>query len=197
MRRREIAPWESEAQHAGERLRQALVVLLERERAFLAGAAEDETLLRSLDAVNRTVGSVDQWGHEWRARTADLKTSRAVVLSVFRGCLPPLLGAVDVYSRSLTIVAISPELGAGDEDLAGQGIRAAKDVSSVALQFLDDIPAIRPVDRAAVDATLAGLQTRSAIMFALGDPIGRRMAELRNEGGYGRPLSGFDPLRDC
>jgi len=185
MRRREIAPWESEAQHAGERLRQALVVLLERERAFLAGAAEDETLLRSLDAVNRTVGSVDQWGHEWRARTADLKTSRAVVLSVFRGCLPPLLGAVDVYSRSLTIIAISPDLG--DGDLAGQGIRAAKDVSSVALQFLDDIPAIRPVDRAAVDATLAGLQTRSAIMFALGDPISRRVAELRSEGGYGQP----------
>lgn len=183
MRRKEIGSWESEARDAGERLRQVLAVLLDQEQAFVAGAVEDEKLLDALDGANRTTGSVDQWWQEWRIRTADLKTSRAVVLSVFRGCLPPLLGAVDVYSQSLAIFAISRGLDAGDRDLAGQGIRAAKDVSSFALQFLDDIPALRPVDRAAVDATLAGLETRSKIMLALAEPIDRRVSELRNERG--------------
>ena len=184
MRRQKIGPWESEARDASERLRQALAVLLEQERAFVAGTVEHEKFIAALNAVNHTKRSVDQWWQEWRLRTADQKTSRAVVLSVFRGCLPPLLGAVDVYSQSLAIFAISPDLDAADKALAGQGVRAAKDVSSFALQFLDDIPALRPVDRAAVDATLAGLESRSKIMLALVELIDSRVVELRNEGGY-------------
>ena len=52
------------------------------------------------------------------------------------------------------------------------------------LQFLEDTPALRPVDRAAVDATLGGLETRSKITLALIEPIGSRVSELRSEGGY-------------
>jgi len=161
----------------------ALAALLEQERFFVSGAVEDEKLLEALHAVDRAKVSVDEWWREWRVRTSDLKTTRGVVLSVFRGCLPPLLGAVDVYCQSLAIFAISPDLDAGDGDLAGMGVRAAKDVSSYALQFLDDIPALRPVDRAAVDTTLTGLEARSNVMLALMEPIGRRLGELRSERG--------------
>jgi hypothetical protein len=102
MRRQEIGPWESAARDASERLRQALALLLEQERAFDAGTVEDEKFFEALNAADRTKVSVDQWWQEWRVGTANLKTSRAVVLSVFRGCLPPLLGAVDLYGQSLS-----------------------------------------------------------------------------------------------
>jgi hypothetical protein len=186
MRRQKVEPWESEARDATERLRQALAVLSEQETAFDAGTVESEQFLEALNSANRTKGSVYQWWQEWRVRTSSLKNSRAVALSVFRGCLPPLLGAVDMYSQSLAIFAISPDLGAGDGDLAGQGVRASKDVASFAVQFLEDTPALRPVDRAAVDATLAALETRSKIMLALVELIGSRVRELRSEGGYGQ-----------
>ncbi|MGD0394531.1 MAG: hypothetical protein ABSC41_18035 [Acidimicrobiales bacterium] len=185
MRRQTIPPWESEGRDAVGRLRQALGVLLEQERNVDAGTVENEQLLETLESVNRTKGSVFQWWQEWQVGTDSAKTSRAVVLSVYRGCLPPLLDSVDIYSQSLALSAIAPDLDAGDGDLAGQGVRAAKNVSSFALQFLDDTPALRPVDRAAVDATLAGLETRSRVMLALVEPIGRRLRELRREGGYG------------
>ena len=60
----------------------------------------------------------------------------------------------------------------------------AKDVSSVALRFLGDDPALRAIDRAAVDATLKGLEIRVKPMLALAGRIGGRAAELRGDGGY-------------
>jgi hypothetical protein len=183
MRRPKNEFWETEARDATERLRQALAVLLEQEMARDAGTVEGEQFFEALITANRTKETVRQWWENWSVQTSGLKTSRTVALSVFRGCLPPLVCAVDVYGRSLAIFAISPDLEE-DVDLAGRGVRVAKEVASFALQFLDDTPALRPVDRAAVDATLAGLETRSKALLALSGPIGSRVLHLRGEGGY-------------
>jgi hypothetical protein len=50
-----------------------------------------------------------------------------------------------------------------------------------ALQLLDDTPALRSIDRAAVDATLEGLDTLSKPMLDLVEPIGARVLDLRND----------------
>jgi hypothetical protein len=54
-------------------------------------------------------------------------------------------------------------------------------VSATALQFLDDAPALRAIDRAAVDATLRELETLSRPMLALVDPVGARARELAGD----------------
>jgi hypothetical protein len=184
MRRPKYEFWETEARDATELLRQALAVLLEQETARDADTVEGEVLFEALNTANRTKEAVWQWWEKWSVQTSSLKTSRGVALSVFRGCLPPLVCAVDVYGQSLAIFAISPDLEE-DGDLAGRGVRVAKEVASFALQFLDDTPALRPVDRAAVDATLAALETRSKSLLALSEPIGSRVLHLRGEGRYG------------
>jgi hypothetical protein len=134
-----------------------------------------------VESADHIEGSVLQWWQEWDARTATVKTSRAVVLSVYRACLPPLLGAVALYSQSLAILTNSPDEGAGDWELATRGMAAAKAVSATALQFLDDAPALRAIDRAAVDATLRELETLSRPMLALVDPVGARARELAGD----------------
>lgn len=183
MRRPKYELWETEARDATERLRRALALLLEQEMAHDAGAAEGQQFFEALNTVNRTKETAWPWWVNWSVQTASVKTSRAVALSVFRGCLPPLLCAVDIYRQSLAILAISPDLEA-DGELAGRGVRVAKEVASFALQFLDDTPALRPVDRAAVDATLAGLETRFKALLALSEPIGSRVFGLPGEGGF-------------
>jgi hypothetical protein len=184
MRRPKYEFWEIEARDTTERLRQALAILLEQETARDAGTVEGDQFFEALNRANRTKDTFWQWWEGWSIQTSSLKTSRAVALSVFRGCLPPLVCAVDAYGQSLAIFAISPDLEE-DGDLAGQGVRVAKGVASFALQFLDDTPALRTVDRAAVDATLAGLETRSKALLALSEQIGSRVLHLRAEGGYG------------
>ena len=184
MRRPKYELWETEARDATERLRQALSVLLEQETARDAGTVEGDQFFEALNTANRTKDIVWQWWENWSVQTSGLKTSRAVALSVFRGCLPPLVCAVDAYGQSLAISAISPDLEE-DGDLAGRGVRVAKEVASFALQFLDDTPALRPVDRAAVDVTLAGLETRSQALLELSEQIDSRVFQLRGEGGYG------------
>jgi hypothetical protein len=184
MWRRKVEPWEPEARDESERLRQALALLRRQEEAYYTGSANDDEFFAALGAAEGTRKSVLRWSEEWRVRTATLKTSRDLALSVFRGCLPPLLGAVAMYGQALAILAISPDLAAGDGDLAARGIEVARDVSSVALRFLDDTPRLRAIDRAAVDATLKGLDIRVKPMLALAGPIGSRAAELRGDGGY-------------
>lgn len=181
-RRPKFEPWELEARDATERLRQVLAQLLGLERAFHAASVEDEELLERLRGVNATAGSVRGWWQEWQTQTAALRSSRAVALSVFRACLPAVSDAVDLYSQSLVLFAISPDLYAGDGDLASRGVAVAKDVSLFALQLLDDTPALRSIDRAAVDATLEGLDSRSKPMLDLIEPIGARVQELRSGG---------------
>jgi hypothetical protein len=105
-----------------------------------------------------------------------------VALSVFWACLPRLLDAADLYSQSLALLASSADLDTGDGDLATRGVGIAKDVSLFALQLLDDTPAFRSIDRAAVDATLEGLDARSKPMLDLIEPIGARVRELRTTG---------------
>jgi hypothetical protein len=137
-----------------------------------------------LESADRTEGSVLQWWEEWQDRTATLKTSRAVALSVYRSCLPVLLGAVALYSQSLAILVISLDLGPGDDELAARGVGSAKEVSALALQFLDDAPALRAIDRAAVDATLKSMETRSRPMLALVEPVGDRLRALQSGDRY-------------
>ena len=165
MRRPKYESWETEARDATERLRQALAVLLEQEMARDAGTLQPEQFSEALKAANRTMGSVWQWWETWNAQTSSLKPSRAVALTAFRGCLPLLVTAVDVYGQSLAIFAISPDLDR-DGDLAGQGVRVAKRVASFALELLDGTPSLRPVDRAAVDATLSELDSESKVLLA-------------------------------
>jgi hypothetical protein len=183
VRRNTIEPWESEARDATERLRQALAALAAQETALAAGTVDRDQFSEGLTRTDRIRESVDEWRRDWSVRTDNIRTSRAVALAVFRGCLPPLVGAVDIYSQSLTILALSPDPDGGDGDLAGQGIRAAKLVALSTLQFLDDTPVLRPVDRAAVDATLTGLETQSTSLIALVERIGSRVRALRSEGG--------------
>ena len=159
-------------------------MLLEQEMARDAGAVEGEQFFDALNTANRIKEGVWKWWENWSVQTSSVKTSRAVALFVFRGCLPPLVCAVGVYGQSLGIFAISPDLEE-DGDLAGRGVRVTKEVASLALQFLDDTPALRPVDRAAVDGTLARLETRSKALLALSQPIGSRVLHLRSESGYG------------
>ena len=181
-RRPKFEPWETEARDATERLRQALAQLLGWERAFHAGSIEREELLEALPVASATTASVRDWWQEWHAQTATLRTSRAVALSVFWACLPRLLDAADLYSQSLALLASSADLDTGDGDLATRGVGIAKDVSLFALQLLDDTPAFRSIDRAAVDATLEGLDARSKPMLDLIEPIGARVRELRTTG---------------
>lgn len=181
-RRPKVEAWESEAREAGERLRQALALLLGQERNVLAGTENDEELVEALHVAKRTQESVLEWWEEWHVRTAKLRTSRGVALSAYRACLPPLTGAVDLYGQSLALLTLSPDLDAGDQNLAGRGIGVAKDVSLFALQLLDDTPALRSIDRAAIDATLKGLESRTAPMLALVEPIGERVRGLRSDG---------------
>jgi hypothetical protein len=177
LRRREAETWEPEAVDAVQRLREALILLRQQEDALDAGPAGDGPP-EALETADHTEGSVLLWWEEWQDRTATLKTSRAVALSVYRSCLPVLLGAVALYSQSLAILAFSPDLGPGDEELAARGVGSAKEVSALALQFLDDAPSLRAIDRAAVDATLKSMETRSRAMLALVDPIDARAREL-------------------
>jgi hypothetical protein len=182
-RRREVETWEPEALEAGQRLRQAMNLLREQEEALLAGPARDGPF-EALETADRTEGSVLEWWQEWDVRTATLKTSRGVALSAYRGSLPPLLGAVALYSQSLAILATSPDPTSGDGELARRGAAAARAVSATALQFFDDGPALRAIDRAAVDATLKELEVRSRPMLALVGPIGDRARELADDGRY-------------
>jgi len=184
MRRPKFEPWETEARDATERLRQVLAVLKEQETAFRAGTVDGEELFEALGTVTHTQETVSRWCQDWLIQTSGLKTSRSVALSVFRGCLPGLAGVLDVYIQSLTICALSPDLDGGDGDLAGKGVRAAKDVASYQLQFLDDTPSLRPVDRAAVDATLAVLDSQSEVLVALTERIGGRARALRMAAGF-------------
>jgi hypothetical protein len=183
MWRRKVEPWEPEARDETERLREALALLHQQEEAYYAGTATDDEFFAALSVAEDTRKSVLLWSEEWRVRTATLKTSRDLALSVFRACLPPLLGAVAMYDQALAIVAISPDLAAGDGDLAVRGIEVAKDVSSTALRFIDDTPSLRAIDRAAVDTTLKELETRVKPMDALAERIGSRSAELWGDGG--------------
>ena len=187
MRRPKIEPWEAEARDATERLRQALLGLATQEKRSAQEQASDpaptasEPLLEALDAADRTKGDVDRWWREWLVQTAGLKTSRSVALSVYRSCLPPLASALDIYSQSLAILALSPDREDGDGALARQGVAIAKQVAEFTLQLLDETPGIRPVDRAAVDATLAVLEKQSHVLAALDEPIGDRARQLRSE----------------
>jgi hypothetical protein len=183
VRRKRGETWESEVRGEIERLRQALVALSEQETAFDAGVVPGEQFLEVLGRVARTRVTVSRWWQEWQVQTADLKTSRAVALSVFRACVPALLGAVELYGQSLGVLGTSPNLEADGRELAKKGVRAAKEVSSFALEFIGDTPGLRPVDRAAVDATLVGLEARSEIVDALLEMIGSRVRELRSRPG--------------
>jgi hypothetical protein len=101
-------------------------VLTEQDRALGTETVGSEPFVEALDSVNYTKGSVDQWWQDWSAHTSNLKTSRSVPLSVFRGCLPLMICALDVFSQSRAIFALSPELEGGDRNLVGKGIRAVK-----------------------------------------------------------------------
>ena len=90
-----------------------------------AGTVEGEQFFEAINTANRTKGTVWQWWENWTVQTSSLKTSRAVALSVFRGCLPHLVCAVDVYGQSLAIFAISPDLEE-DGDLADRGVRSRR-----------------------------------------------------------------------
>jgi hypothetical protein len=183
VRRQRDETWETEARDAAERLRKLLVVLAEHEAALDAGTVEREEFFEALIRVDSSIAAVSQWWTDWVARNSDLKTSRGVALSVVRGCLPSLLGAVDTYGKSLAIFALSPDPEPSDAMLAERGVRAAKEIASSVLEFLDEAPTLRPVDRAAVDASLAGLDARTTAMLALGRSIGSRIGELRSESG--------------
>jgi hypothetical protein len=186
MRPQKIEPWELAAQLATERLQQALAVLLAQEKALDSGTLENEKFFGALNQTNHTKTSVFEWMRVWRDQTETLKTSRVVALSVFRECLPLLLGAVDKYGQSLAIIAISPDLDqAHDGDLAGHGLKEAKEVASITLQLLDETPALRHRDRAVTAATLEDVRIRSKTMFELATLIRHRVRELRQEGGYG------------
>ncbi|MGD0312373.1 MAG: hypothetical protein ABSC90_07910 [Acidimicrobiales bacterium] len=184
MWRRKVESWEPEARDECDRLHDALSLLGRQEEAYYSGSANDEEFFGALSSAGDTSESVLLWSEEWRVRTATLKTSRDLALSVYRSCLPPLLDAVDLYAQSLVILAMSPDLATGDGNLAATGIEVAKDVSSVALRFLGETPKLRAIDRAAVEATLKGLDIRVKPMLALAGRIGSRAAELRGDGGY-------------
>jgi hypothetical protein len=181
VRRQRDESWEIEARDAAERLRKTLVALAEQEARCDAGTVEREQSLAVLKIADDSEGAYVHWWTDWALRTTDLKTSRGVALSVFRRCLPLLLGAVDTYSKSLALAALSPDPEASDGILARRGVRAAKEIAASALELLDEAPTLRPVDRAAVDATLGGMETRSKVMAALGESIGSRIGELRSE----------------
>ena len=182
MRRPKYELWETEARDATERLRRALAALLEQERARDAGTADGEQFSEALDTASRGKETFWTWWEVWSVQTSHLKTSRAVGLSAFRGCLPPLICAVDVYGQSIAILATGSL--EEDRDLAGRGVRLAKEVASFALKLLDGTPALRPVDRAAVDATLAGLETPFEALLELSKPIGSCVLRLRGDVGY-------------
>ncbi len=179
-RRPKFEPWEIEARDATERLRQALAQLLGLERAFHAGSVEDEELLERLRGVNATAGSVRGWWQEWQTQTAALRSSRAVALSVFRAACPrcpmPSTSTASRWPSSPSHRTSTPGTGTWPV-----GASTAKDVSLFALQLLDDTPALRSIDRAAVDATLEGLDTLSKPMLDLVEPIGARVLDLRND----------------
>ena len=183
MRRQRDEVWETEVQGATERLRRVLGILAEQEAAFGTGTVPAGECLAALDDAARSTEAVEGWWQEWRVRTASLKTSRGVALSVSRSCLPWLIGAAETYRHALTLVALSPDPGDTDEDLARRGVRAAKEIALSALEFLDEIPSLRPVDRAAVDSSLSAVETRAQAMMALGNQIGSRTRELGRRGG--------------
>ncbi len=183
MRRQRDEGWETEVQDAVERLRRILVVLAEQEAAFDAGTVQKEECLDAVSVATRSTGAIDLWRQEWTVQIAGLKTSRGVALSVCRACLPLLIGAVQTYGQALALVALSSDGEEGDQDLARKGVRAAKEIALSALEFLDEMPSLRPVDRAAVEASLSAAETRGQAMLTLGDRIIGRSRELESEGG--------------
>ena len=100
-------------------------------------------------------------------------TDKSVAFDVFGTCLPVLIRCIAIYTRSLGLFGISPDIEGGDGQLAGQSLAAAKEVALICLLLIQGAPALQPRHRAETTPALNGLLTKVKAdrLVELGDEV--------------------------
>ena len=180
MRRRRVPSWELEAWDETERLRQALDSL----RRLNVGTPLGAEFFGTLNHVNDVARKSFQWIARWKQSVTPQDAVQSMVYDIFQSGLIALAYCVDVYNWSLSLYVVSPDLDAGDGDLAASGIATVQKVSTFALLLIEDTPGLKSRDQRAAQTTVEGLGIQLRSLVVVGDKIHEVLAERRQEEGY-------------
>jgi hypothetical protein len=177
--RRRVSTWESEALVHVEILRAVLDSLTELKSSIDQGDPCASAAV--LDNASQVTTRSGMWLTEWKNRCIEKNATESAAFEAYATCLPALAQCVDVYQWSLRILAVSQDVGRGNEELAARGINTAHAVALFTLHCLEDSPALRLSDRQMTKAALETLSVQMRPLVALGGEIHEVVARRQRD----------------
>ncbi len=181
MFRKRVSTWESEALVHSEILRAVLDSLVELKSGIDQGNPSESDVV--LDNAGEVTARSTAWLTEWKNRCIADNATDSAAFDAYSTCLPALAYCVDVYQWSLRILAVSPDTGSRDGELAARGIVTAQAVALFTLHCLEDTPTLRLRDREMTQAALQTLSVQMRPLATLGGEIHSVLVQRQRDAG--------------
>ncbi len=181
MFRKRVSTWESEALVHAEILRAVLDSLVELKCGIDRGSPSGSAVV--LDNAGEVTARSTVWLTEWKNRCIAVSATDSAAFDAYATCLPALAYCVDVYQWSLRVLAISPDAGRGDGELASRGIATAQAVALFTLHCLEDTPTLRLRDREMTQAALQTLSVQMRPLTTLGGEVHGLLMQRQRDAG--------------